>query len=110
MMLRMNFYIGTVKDQIYELFPDPAQRTDIGKTSARPKKHMPYFVSLVYLAETFDLLLPAGGLVAVPVVGWLLDHVNHSTTFFIVITFSLLFGILRYLEDPSSSLLLKVAC
>ena len=48
------------------------------------------------ITALFSLVLPLAGLAAIPFVGLLLDRCHLSTTFFVVNTLGLLFGILSY--------------
>jgi len=50
-LLRVNFYIGTVEYQVESIVGNPK-----------------------YWTEVFGFVLPIGGLISAPIVGWLLDH------------------------------------
>ncbi|RKP19132.1 hypothetical protein ROZALSC1DRAFT_29237 [Rozella allomycis CSF55] len=74
MMLRMNFYIGTISKQLNHL------------ESAEDSK---------YLIEFFDLALPLGGVVAVPAIGYLLDKFQIHVSIYTVSTMATIFGIFK---------------
>lgn len=82
MMLRLNFFIATVDKQVRYLFSDPSDYHDIEN-----------------LVSSFNILLPLGGALAVPVGSFLLDKTRSSTAFFSIICMILAFGILTMFSN-----------
>lgn len=72
-MLRINYFVATIRSQYdYLLSPELARR----------------------LNEVFDLALPAGGLIAIPFIGTVLDNVPTRMVLFLLVMVSAIIGIL----------------
>lgn len=73
-MLRLNYFIATIRQQYEYLFASP-----------RLARH---------LNEVFDLILPVGGLLAVPFVGVIIDYSSSIFILSVLVTTATLIGIL----------------
>ena len=76
-MLRINFFVATVKLQALYLYGDEAVAVRIN--------------------QFFDLALPLGGLVLIPFIGVVLDNCTTLTTLAVLLTVSLAIGVLGLL-------------
>lgn len=77
-LIRVNFYIATVNAQL------------------------PYFLNEAEAATVknlFDILLPAGGILAIPLIGWILDSYTTSTVYFLTFCLSLTSGLLSFIPN-----------
>ena len=72
-MLRINFYIATVADQVLYYTSDP-------ELAAR-------------LTDAFVLLLPLAGVASIPLVGYLLDRCSSAAAFLSLLALGLVFGV-----------------
>ena len=72
MMVKMNFYIGSVETQIQSLLP---KHTDL-------------------VVNFFNLALPIGGVVAIPPIGWLLDNRPIYVSLFLIVALAMGSGVL----------------
>lgn len=68
-MLRLNFYINSVEQQISNI---------AGQDSAYTTTALSIF---------FNIALPAGGIISIPLIGYILDTCSHPTTFFLLVIF-----------------------
>lgn len=73
-MLRINYYVATIRSQEEYLLKDP-------KLALK-------------LNSIFDILLPLGGVVAIPLTGAILDHMNTFNVLVTLFTSSVIVGIL----------------
>lgn len=73
-MLRINYFVGTIKSQELYLYGDEATATSIN--------------------QFFDLALPIGGLLSIPFIGLILDNFTTLTTLIILTGVSLAIGVL----------------
>lgn len=83
-LIRVNFYIATVNAQLVFL---------LGKGDA----------SLVM--NLFDLLLPVGGIFAIPVIGYVIDTFTTPTVYFLTLLLSLSSGILSFIPNKYAQIL-----
>ena len=72
-MLRINYFIATVRTQEEYLLNDPELA--------------------LKLNSIFDMLLPLGGAISIPFIGLLLDHTDTLTTLTVLFTISIAIGI-----------------
>lgn len=82
MMLRMNYFIATLRSQYTYLL------------NARVAKS---------LNETFDTLLPVGGIISVPLIGTLLDIVQTRTVLIILVLTASVIGMLGCIPQLSAA-------
>lgn len=73
-MIRINFFVATVRTQYENLLHS---RKDA-----------------IRLNEVFDIALPAGGIVAIPMIGFVLDHSSITVVLSLMVLFATLIGIL----------------
>ncbi|KAI9000211.1 major facilitator superfamily domain-containing protein [Gaertneriomyces semiglobifer] len=76
MMLRLNFYISSVEDQVREIAGGDEQR------------------QIQSIVSYFNLALPAAGIVAIPAVGYLLDNYDFTTSLSVLWFLAMSFGIM----------------
>ncbi|KAK9465836.1 major facilitator superfamily domain-containing protein [Lipomyces arxii] len=74
MMLRLNYFVATIRSQYEFLF-----------NSAETARHINSF---------FDVALPAGGVITVPIAGYLLDNYSLSTALAVLLTMAFSMGFL----------------
>ncbi len=77
-MLRLNYFVATVNSQYVYLF------------GSYPRAEK--------LNRVFDIALPLGGIVSIPVVGAILDHFSTGIVLSLLLAFSLLVGILGIIK------------
>lgn len=78
-MLRINYFVATIRSQEEYLLKDPALSKQIN--------------------EFFDLALPIGGLLSIPFIGLLLDNFKTITTLFVLFCISMSIGILGIIPN-----------
>lgn len=77
-LIRVNFYIATVHAQLIFF---------IGSKDAQQVK------------DAFDVLLPVGGLIAIPLIGWIIDSYTTSTVYLLTLLLSLTSGLLSFVSN-----------
>ena len=78
-MIKLNFYISTMSDQMISL----------GKISSEFEDYIPSIISF------FNLCLPIGGILSIPLIGVLLDNFSFHISFTLLCICGLLFSVLR---------------
>ncbi|KAL5361322.1 major facilitator superfamily domain-containing protein [Aspergillus floccosus] len=73
-MLRINYFVATLRQQYTYLLSSPS--------------------AAAHLNAVFDILLPLGGLVAVPLIGTILDTTSTPTVLFVLVAVATLIGAL----------------
>ena len=87
MMLRLNFYMSTVTEQLKSIF---------GPTDQDVVNGMVWW---------FSILLPLGGVMAIPFTAWFLDYYTVNVSFSVLTIMSILWGVLSLIRDPVSQYL-----
>lgn len=77
-LIRVNFYIATVHAQLIFF---------IGSADAQDVKNM------------FDVLLPLGGILAIPLIGWIIDNYTTATVYLLTLLLSLSSGLLSFVPN-----------
>lgn len=80
-MLRMNFYISSVHEQLEDLF----ERSLVSSS----------WTQVTDLDAYFNMALPAGGIVSIPMIGFLLDRYSFPVSVTIQVVSGITVGILR---------------
>ncbi|CAI4048715.1 Fmp42p SKDI_13G3510 [Saccharomyces kudriavzevii IFO 1802] len=88
-MLRINYFIATIRTQEEYLLNDP-------KLALK-------------LNSIFDTLLPLGGVVSIPFIGLLLDHTDTLTTLTVLFTTSIAIGIFGLIPNSFTLNLIGIA-
>lgn len=83
-LIRVNFYIATVNAQLNFLLM---------------KEDAEVAMSL------FDILLPVGGILAIPVIGWVIDTFTTPTVYFLTLMLSLTSAILSFIPNKYAQFL-----
>lgn len=78
-MVRVNYFIATIHEQYSYLLRSPSLTNQI--------------------THAFDILLPLGGLISIPITGLILDYTTTATTLTILVTLATLIGILGCIPD-----------
>ena len=78
-MTRLNFYMSTINDQL----------EDLGGTNQYLKESIPSLV------EFFNITLPIGGIVSIPIIGFLLDYMSFPSLFTLLSLFGTGFSVLK---------------
>ncbi|KNC98613.1 uncharacterized protein SPPG_06294 [Spizellomyces punctatus DAOM BR117] len=81
-MLRLNFYISSIKEQLLDLSRTPADLDEVDR-----------------IVSYFNVALPLAGLVSIPAVGHLLDNFSFKISFVVLWIFGLSFGILSLVPN-----------
>lgn len=84
-MLRINYYIATVSDQVYFYTRDEALSQK--------------------LTDAFVLLLPFSGIIGIPFIGYILDARSSFTAFAVLLILGSAYGILTLLPNVPSQLI-----
>ncbi|TPX60892.1 hypothetical protein PhCBS80983_g01431 [Powellomyces hirtus] len=82
MMLRLNFYISSVKEQAIDLAGTNNSSTAIDN-----------------LLRFFNIALPAAGIISIPAIGYLLDNFAFSTSLAVLWGFGVAFGVLGLIHS-----------
>lgn len=77
-LIRVNFFIATVHAQLIFF---------VGEADA------------VGVMDMFDILLPVGGLLAIPLIGWILDTYTTATVYALTLGLSLVSGLLSFVPN-----------
>lgn len=72
-MTRINYFVATIRTQYTELLHSPSKAADVN--------------------AIFDIALPAGGVIAVPFIGLLLDNLSTPTTLSVLVTVATAIGV-----------------
>ncbi|CCG84846.1 protein of unknown function [Taphrina deformans PYCC 5710] len=83
-LIRVNFFIATVHAQLIFF---------IGAAEARS------------VMDAFDVLLPVGGLFAIPLIGWILDTYTTSTVYLLTLLLSAVSGALSFVPNKYAQIL-----
>jgi MFS family permease len=90
-MLRLNFYMQTMSYQVRNLF-GPEQSK--GKLCAQVIQVISlFYVAAAELSSLFGLMLPIGGVIAIPPMAWLFDKFTPRVPFNLISVMTLVFGI-----------------
>lgn len=87
-MIRINYFIATIRSQEEYLLGDKDEA--------------------LKLNSIFDVLLPAGGVIAIPFIGFLLDHVTSIMVLYILSFLSIVISILGLIPNSFSFNLLGI--
>lgn len=85
-MTRLNFYISTLADQLL----------DLGRNNLNFYENIPSLVAF------FNIVLPIGGIVSIPIIGVLLDNLSFPILFTLVGICGTLFGVLNFISNVAA--------
>ncbi|ORY77357.1 major facilitator superfamily domain-containing protein [Protomyces lactucae-debilis] len=83
-LVRVNFYIATVGAQLHMLLPEAQADA---------------------LATFFDILLPLGGILAIPLIGYIIDHYTIVTVYSLTAGLASIVGVLSFIPFKAAQVL-----